>query len=101
MDKELIKEICIRYKIKNYSINSDGSIDVDDNVNLSFMGLSELPLKFNNVLGSFDCGDNILTTLKGSPKRVGGWFDCSNNRLKTLKHCPDYIHNFFIVNIIN
>ena len=101
MDKELIKEICIRYKIKNYSINSDGSIDVDDNVNLSFMELSKLPLKFNIVLGSFDCGNNILTTLKGSPKHVGGWFDCSSNRLKTLKHCPDYIHNFFIVNIIN
>lgn len=46
-------------------------------------------------MGSFDCGDNILTTLKGSPKFVGGWFDCSNNRLTTLKHCPNYIHNFF------
>ena len=95
MDKELIKEICIRYKIKNYTINKDGSIDVNDGVNLSFMGLSELPLKFNNVLGSFDCANNKLTTLKGSPKRVGGWFDCSNNRLTTLKHCPNYIHNFF------
>ena len=95
MDTTLIKEICIRYKIKNYTINPDGSIDVDDNVNLSFMGLSELPLKFNKVFGSFDCVNNKLTTLKGSPKHVGGWFDCSNNRLTTLKHCPDYIHNFF------
>ena len=59
------------------------------------MGLSELPLKFNKVFGSFDCANNILTTLKGSPKHVGGWFDCSTNRLTTLKHCPDYIHNFF------
>ena len=74
MDTTLIKEICIRYKIKNYTINPDGSIDVDDNVNLSFMGLSELPLKFNKVFGSFDC---------------------VNNKLTTLKHCPDYIHNFF------
>ena len=69
MDKELIKEICIRYKIKNYSINSDGSIDVDDNVNLSFMELSKLPIKFNKVSGCFDCSHNNLTSLEGSPKR--------------------------------
>ena len=116
MDKELIKEICIRYKIKNYTINKDESIDVNDNVNLSYMGLSELPLKFNKVGGYFDCGNNQLTTLEGSPKyvdssfycynnklttlegspnEVGGSFDCSRNQLKTLKGSPESVRGSF------
>ena len=89
MDKELIKEICIRYKIKNYTINKDESIDVNDNVNLSSMGLSELPLKFNNILGSFHCHNNKLTSLKGSPKRLlGQYFQCHHNQLTDLEYSP-------------
>jgi len=61
-DKE-IHEICKKYGIKNYTINDDGSIDVDGNVNLSYRKLTKLPLKFNNVSGNFLCYNNQLTTL--------------------------------------
>lgn len=101
MYKELIKEICIRYKIKNYTINKDGSIDVTDNVNLSFMGLSELPLKFNIVLGSFDCSDNELTSLKNCPIEVGEYFKCHHNQLTDLEYFPiveDYTRSFVGMN---
>ena len=41
-----IDSICKRYGIENYTINEDGSIDVDGNVSLSSQGLTELPLRF-------------------------------------------------------
>ena len=43
--EESIESIC-----KRYTINDDGSVDVDDNVNLSnIRGLLKVPLKFRNV----------------------------------------------------
>ena len=91
----MISLICEKYNIENYTINDDGSIDVDGNVYLSHENLTELPLVFNKVSGWFDCGKNRLTSLKGSPIWVGGSFACSNNRLTSLEFCPDYVGNWF------
>ena len=44
--REEVEAICKKYKIENYTINDDLSIDVDGNVNLSKKGLRKLPLKF-------------------------------------------------------
>ena len=55
---EDIDEICKKYRIENYTINSDGSIDVDEDVNLHNLGLEKLPLKFNKVNGFFTCSFN-------------------------------------------
>jgi len=91
---EDIHEICREYGINNYTINSDGSIDVDGNVYLSNMGLTKLPLKFNLVSGYFDCGNNRLTTLEGSPKSVVH-FNCSYNNLTTLEGSPKSVGGDF------
>jgi hypothetical protein len=48
-----IESICKKYGIENWTINSDGSIDVDGNVNLSEKGLDKIPLKFRNVTSNF------------------------------------------------
>lgn len=85
---EKIIKTCIQYHIENYSINSDGSIDVDGNIKMHEMELSELPLKFNKVSGNFNCSGNKLTSLVGSPKHVGGNFYCSDNPLPSLVGCP-------------
>ncbi len=50
---EEIHRICRGYRIKNYSINSNGSIDVDGDVFLNGNKLTELPLEF---------GRNIIKT---------------------------------------
>ena len=73
---EDITEICKEYGIRNYTINPDGSIDVNGSVNLFYEKLKKLPLKFNKVNGNFYCNDNQLTTLEGSPKEVNGVFWC-------------------------
>jgi hypothetical protein len=90
-----IDEICEKYQIKNYTINDDGTIDVDGGVGFSGYGLEELPLNFNRVTGFFVCDDNQLTTLKGSPRWVGGWFDCDDNYLSSLEFGPEYVGNDF------
>ena len=98
---EDIDKICRIYNIKNYTINTDGSIDIkadietDEYIDLSIIGLIKLPIKFNIVTGDFDCSFNNLITLEGSPKEVNGYFDCSNNKLTSLKYAPRIIRGGF------
>jgi hypothetical protein len=96
-----IHDICKQYNIKNYTINDDGSIDVDGDVTLNNKGLTELPLTFNKVTGYFICSNNQLTSLKGSPRWVGSWFSCYNNQLTSLEFSPDYVGDDFISEINN
>ena len=91
----MIDELCNHYGIKNYSINPDGSIDVDGSVDLRRANLSKLPLTFNIVTKHFWCEDNFLTSLEGSPKEVGGSFYCNANCLSTLKHSPQKVGRNF------
>jgi len=90
-----IKSICKKYDIKNYTINPDGSVDVDGHVSLSNYRFAKLPLKFGRVSGVFDCGLNKLTTLEGSPREVGLTFDCSVNKLTTLEGAPEMVGRHF------
>jgi hypothetical protein len=91
----MISLICKKYNITNYTINPDGSIDVNGDVWINNKELTELPLTFNKVTGYFDCGGNSLTTLKGSPKWVGGFFYCDNNQLTSLEFSPEYVGGWF------
>ena len=97
--KRDIHSICKKWGIENYTINDDGSIDVDGNVNLAYdlyrEELTKIPLKFGNIIGDFECDRNQLTTLKGSPKSVGGNFDCSGNQLTSLEYCPESVGGNF------
>jgi len=85
-----VAKICKEYGIKNWSL-VDGLVNVDGNVNLYYMGLTELPLKFGTVTGSFDCIRNKLTSLVGCPNRVGRYFYCSINELTSLEGCPQSV----------
>ena len=85
---EDIDSICKKYGIQNYTINPDGSVDFDGDVDLSNLKLTKLPLKFGRVSGDFYCQFNQLTTLEGSPREVGGDFNCDVNKLTTLEGSP-------------
>jgi hypothetical protein len=89
------EEICRKYRITNYFINPDGTIDVNGNVKLCDSSMIELPLTFNKVTGYFDCQNNLLTSLKGSPKWVSGYFYCDFNKLTSLEFSPDYVGGSF------
>ncbi len=90
-DQNSIEYKCKKYGIENYTINEDGSIDVDGDVDLSHKKLTKLPLKFGRVAGYFDCYNNQLTTLEGSPYWVGKEFDCGCNQLKTIEGGPETV----------
>jgi len=92
---EYIDSICKEYGIRNYTINFDGSIDVDGDVHLYKKNLTKLPIKFNYVSCFFDCSDNKLTSLIGAPKSVGGFFDCSDNKLTSLIGAPKSVGGYF------
>lgn len=114
-----IKGICEKYKITNYDINEDNTIDVFGNVDLWDKRLNKIPLNFNMVTGNFSCSYNNLTSLKGCPKWVGGDFSChynklldidcgiqivdgnfycQNNKLTTLKGSPKSVGSFYCYN---
>jgi hypothetical protein len=54
-------EICKEFKISNWTLNPDGTIDVDGNVYINDKVLDKIPLKFGKVSGNFNCFNNNLT----------------------------------------
>ena len=126
--KEDIDSICKKYGIENYTINEDGTVDVDGDVSIvgkivrdRFINidLTKLPLRFGKVSGkmqisftkltslsgaprevggNFYCNNNKLTSLEGSPISVGGHFYCSNNKLTSLKGSPVSVGGGFFCN---
>jgi len=95
--KTEIDTICARYRIENYTINDDGSIDVENDVNLSQLTFTELPLKFGRVTGNFYCYDCAnLNSLEGAPTSVGGSFICYDcPKLTSLEGAPTSIGSAF------
>lgn len=97
-EKELLKRLK-QFKIDkdNCTILDDFSVNVKGNVNLSNKNLMYLPIKFNKVSGNFNCSDNKLVTLRGSPDNMNKEksFNCSYNQLKSLQWAPSWVGNEF------
>jgi hypothetical protein len=89
-EESKIHQICKRYNIENYTINTDGSIDVDGDVDLSNKSLIKIPIKFRKVSGNFHCYHNKLTSLIGCPEYVGDNFLCHDNKLTSLEGISKY-----------
>jgi hypothetical protein len=90
MNIQEIHNICKRYYIGNYSINPDGSIDVDGDVDLSYKNLDRIPIKFGVVTGMFYCNNNNLTSLENCPNEIKSWFNCSYNKLRSLSGISNF-----------
>jgi hypothetical protein len=90
-----ISEICKNIGLRNYTINLDGTVDVQGGVDLRRYRMSKLPLEFGRVSEYFSCADMGLTTLEGCPKEVGRDFHCSHNKINTLEGCPKEIDGDF------
>ena len=97
---ENIKAWCEEMGIKNYTINTQGEIDVDGDVNLSYSKFKELPYKFGTVTDYFSMGDNKnLTSLKNCPDVVCGSFYCNRcTSLDSLEGCPKEVGDCFYCN---
>ncbi len=93
--KEEIIDWLDKYNIINYTINEDLTVDVADNVNLYNKELTSIGVNFNNIYGNFNCGENKLKSLKGSPKVVTLDFICINNNLENLEFMPEKVGRYF------
>ena len=94
-NEQEIHDICKKYYIENYTINSDGTIDVNETVDLSGLLRDIIPIKFNVVRGDFYCYNNKLTSLINSPRIVDGIFSCSKNKLTSLEGSPERVGDYF------
>jgi hypothetical protein len=84
-----------RMDIKNYTINDDLTVDVNDNVFLKNKKLTKIPVKFGIIQGFFDISYNHLKDLTNCPDIVHKTFDCSNNhRLQSLIGSPKEVSYF-------
>jgi hypothetical protein len=78
-----------------WALNSEGKVDVDGDVNIVRLGITQLPVKFGKVSGSFYCSYNNLTSLEGCPDEVRWSFDCDDNNLTSLEFAPSYVGGWF------
>ncbi len=74
-----------------WKINGSGEIDVDGDVWMRGLSLTEIPVKFGVVNGNFDCWKVGLTTLKNCPVKITGVFNCCDNNLTSLQHSPNSV----------
>ena len=95
MNKSEIEKWLKKYKIDNYTINSDLTVDVKGNVNISSNPLKAIPFQFGKVDGDFYCGNNELTSLEHCPMIISGNFNCSWNKLTSFEHCPKTVGGYF------
>ena len=69
---------------------------IQGNVDLSELCLTKLPdLSDCEVTGVFICSYNNLTSLVGSPSKVGGDFICYSNQLASLEGAPKSVGMHF------
>lgn len=97
MSEEEIIKICKKLHIKNYTINSNRSIDVNGDVILSGLVKGRIPIPFNRISGNFICCESELTTLENSPRYIKGDFNVDNNKLTNLENSPISINGYFSV----
>jgi hypothetical protein len=83
-----IEDWCIKLGLKNYEITDDGVVNVNRRVNISINYISKIPIQFGIVTSAFNCSNNNLTTLNGSPREIYGDFDCYSNELISLEGGP-------------
>ena len=82
---------------KPWRVNTQtGLVDVDGDFSCTGRGLPDFKgVRFGNIIGDFDCDNNLLTSLRGAPQVVGGSFDCSENELTSLEEAPQSVGGAF------
>ena len=89
-------------RINSFVINEDLSVSVIGDVNIHMgkplYGCNELPVKFRDVSGNFNCSNNYLKSLAGCPVRVIGNFSCADNKLKDMVGSPIEVCGYFSCN---
>lgn len=89
-ERDRIAAICNRYKIDEYIINDDLTVDANEVDFSMFHDLEEIPLKFNNVI-NFNISETKIRSLKNSPRYVDEHMDCNESALESLEGGPEKV----------
>jgi Leucine-rich repeat (LRR) protein len=96
--KELPKtksELEVRLKemmVKDYSINTDLSVDLNENFSIVDAPMEILPFKINKIDGQFKVSGTHINSLENFPKKIDGDFTLLNNfELHSLEGFPQEI----------
>lgn len=69
--------------------DTDESVIVMGDLDVSDSEFQQLPVTFSVVTGHFNCSNTLLSTLHNCPRLVGKSFICDGNKnLENLDHCP-------------
>ena len=85
-DQREITAWLVRMNIKNYSIQPNGIVDVNGDVNLYNKKLTSIPVQFGSVGEDFDCSYNNLTSFHNIHKiikSIGEEFLCDDHKIKS------------------
>lgn len=87
-----ITEWLNKHDVTNFSVDpTTGAVDVTGNVMLDVDNITQLPVKFGRVTGSFSVGGSDLTTLEGCPTFVGKTFNCRNTDITDFTGGPQEV----------
>jgi hypothetical protein len=79
------------YDSVNGLVNIEGSFDCSvPRFNTGYL-TDFYDVKFGTVSENFNCSNNKITSLEGSPLAVGGNFNCSDNKITSLEGSPKYV----------
>jgi hypothetical protein len=95
---ENIKAWCESLEITNYTINSDGSVDIQGDISIDSETMDnqlQFPIKLNIVDGNMIIQNAGITSLINMPHTVNGNFQASNCDLISLEGCPKIIKGDF------
>lgn len=101
-EKQEIMDWLDKHNVKRYKLIEDNKYGYVVNVRTSVILKKEtmqdrqIKVKFNCVMGDFNCTGSGLESLIGCPEEVQVTFNCSNNQLKTLEYSPKEVFGNFI-----
>ena len=98
----LIEKWLDEMDIEKYIINDDMTINIKRSggyININNKNLVYFPdyIQFNKIIGSFNCNDNKLISLRGCPRYVSESFFCSRNYLTSLEYAPIEVGSEFFL----
>lgn len=103
MNQQEIEKWLDKYNIKNYTIQPDGVVDVNGDIDLNGFTEESILVQFGTVTGSFDLGQaTAITSFKGAPRIVGEHCYCDTSTMSSLEGIPKSIGgdvSFFKTNI--
>ncbi len=93
-----LEEMGVEHYTLRYDEQRDGLV-VDVKWSVYFEGklgaLTQLPVQFGKVAGSFNCAHNQLTSLVGAPQAVRHSFYCYQNKITSLTGAPHSVPGDF------